>query len=384
MSNQSGNTDHDSVVHDVEIDGYSWWYRMFYLFIMSYIVAVGALWVSLAMLVVSALIQPFSVLRARIIKRWLGETYFTLAPYLLQSWNKIDVKVLVKGSIKRDGSYLMLSNHIGSLDWMFGLATAHVLGPPFPGSVKAVVKKSLMYVPLFGWMFWALEFAFVERNWAKDEKNLSEYGKKISDYPAPFWVAIWVEGSRQTAAKLRQSQEFCRQKGLPELQNLLFPRFKAFKALSESLRDKIDGVVNSTVIIDVEKPTSLGSVLSANTKGSIYILLEEHKFDEIADAETWLTGIWIQKDKLLSRYKVDKNAVLQEFTELPAHPQTSFAKVYTLSSVVVLTTVLALIWMYYDPTVLLVLSSLFAVLVIGFCIVFVTSIRMPQSRKKVD
>lgn len=50
--------------------------------------------------------------------------------------------------------------------------------------------------------------------------------KRLADFPIPFWLALFVEGTRFTEAKLQAAQEFAASRGLPVPRNVLLPRTK--------------------------------------------------------------------------------------------------------------------------------------------------------------
>jgi len=50
--------------------------------------------------------------------------------------------------------------------------------------------------------------------------------QRLSDYPLPFWLALFVEGTRFTQAKLLAAQEYATSTGLPVPRNVLIPRTK--------------------------------------------------------------------------------------------------------------------------------------------------------------
>lgn len=101
---------------------------------------------------------------------------------------------------------------------------------------------------------WFSEYFFLERRWTKDEitlkvsvnvfiricltqsSSLSFYNswgfplqsgfQQLEDFPMPFWLALFVEGTRFTQAKLMVAQEFAASRGLPIPRNVLLPRTK--------------------------------------------------------------------------------------------------------------------------------------------------------------
>lgn len=50
--------------------------------------------------------------------------------------------------------------------------------------------------------------------------------RQLEDFPFPFWLALFVEGTRFTEAKLFAAQKYAASKGLPVPRNVLIPRTK--------------------------------------------------------------------------------------------------------------------------------------------------------------
>lgn len=48
----------------------------------------------------------------------------------------------------------------------------------------------------------------------------------LNDFPLPFWLALFVEGTRFTQAKLVAAQQYAASVGLPIPRNVLIPRTK--------------------------------------------------------------------------------------------------------------------------------------------------------------
>ncbi|CAL5414366.1 unnamed protein product [Camellia sinensis] len=79
---------------------------------------------------------------------------------------------------------------------------------------------------VIGWSMWFSEYLFLERSWAKDERTLKLGLQQLQDFPLPFWLALFVEGTRFTQAKLEVAQEYAASAGLPIPRNVLIPRTK--------------------------------------------------------------------------------------------------------------------------------------------------------------
>lgn len=50
--------------------------------------------------------------------------------------------------------------------------------------------------------------------------------QRLEDFPVPFWLALFVEGTRFTQEKLLAAQKYAASRGLPVLKNVLIPRTK--------------------------------------------------------------------------------------------------------------------------------------------------------------
>nr|GMD25062.1 1-acyl-sn-glycerol-3-phosphate acyltransferase 2-like [Ipomoea batatas] len=79
---------------------------------------------------------------------------------------------------------------------------------------------------VIGWSMWFFEYLFLERSWAKDENTLKSGLQQLRDYPLPFWLALFVEGTCFTQAKLLAAQGYATSTGLPVPRNVLIPRTK--------------------------------------------------------------------------------------------------------------------------------------------------------------
>ena len=52
------------------------------------------------------------------------------------------------------------------------------------------MKKSLQYVPTFGWAWRFAEFIFMERNWEKDKEIITSLINELVNYPDSITVRI--------------------------------------------------------------------------------------------------------------------------------------------------------------------------------------------------
>ncbi|KAA8495336.1 1-acyl-sn-glycerol-3-phosphate acyltransferase 2 [Porphyridium purpureum] len=357
------------------------------------VVFVCGIWVALAQICVRVIVSRALGYhrRARQWNRDIADCFFSLAPYLLSRWSALKVRAFVPiDSGPGDGdqftgnaqqateataddanaefqprpklarlsdlngcSFLGVCNHQGDLDWLIAMALAHQCGYPMAGSLKCVVKRSLQYVPVIGQIFAALDFVFLERRWETDRARLMKWCENMRDYPPPLWLGLYPEGTRMSSEKLALSQAFCRERGLPVLQNLLYPRFKAFNVLLDGLRTQVTGVLDITVWL--EESYSLQQVLSGSYEGEILIFVTKTDAVSIDDSEEWLANVWQKKDILLGRLQTapGRREALQEWQEV-SEPIPDFHSLLAfLSLVIPLTCVICYVILQYRVVLML-------------------------------
>lgn len=146
--------------------------------------------------------------------------------------------------------------------------------------MRTLPKKSVMFVPGFGQLLWAMECPFLNRSWQRDETNIRKGLKAFADYPYPvqvrnndlnlnpltplspplplscpsilfplstsplslspsllLQVCIFCEGTRFTDEKFKESVEYAKRNGIQPLRHHLLPRTKGYAILADSLRN---------------------------------------------------------------------------------------------------------------------------------------------------
>ncbi|TYJ20769.1 hypothetical protein E1A91_A08G019100v1 [Gossypium mustelinum] len=145
-----------------------------------------------------------------------------------------------------------MPNHVSDSDTLLTWILAQRVG--CLRSALTIVKKTTRYLPVFGWTNWFSESIFQDRNWAKDESKLKSSFEALSDYPTPFWMTIFVEGTRLTADKLVEAQSFASSKGYPIPKNVLIPKTKGIVTAVQSLRSFVPAIYDVTIAIPKHQP----------------------------------------------------------------------------------------------------------------------------------
>eukprot|EP00189_Rhodosorus_marinus_P009481 CAMPEP_0184741042 /NCGR_PEP_ID=MMETSP0315-20130426/4128_1 /TAXON_ID=101924 /ORGANISM="Rhodosorus marinus, Strain UTEX LB 2760" /LENGTH=352 /DNA_ID=CAMNT_0027211157 /DNA_START=106 /DNA_END=1164 /DNA_ORIENTATION=- len=255
-------------------------------------------------------VLPFDRHLFRSISTWLGSGFLISGAFLLEEWG--GCKFTAYGEeAPPDSKVLVVVNHGSDVDWAGGLSYIARLGEPFPGGAKAIAKDTLMYIPVFGWMTYFLEFMFVKRDWESDKIILTKQANQLGSSKLPFYLCLFPEGTRKTPKKQARSQEFCKKNGYPVLKNLLYPRFKAFTLIAMTMRDQIDGVIDATFSFEGEHP-DMQKALSRKLRCKCNLICHYYPMNELPEKEVeleeWLRNTWVKKDALLDEVLQDQEA----------------------------------------------------------------------------
>ncbi|KAF4650343.1 1-acyl-sn-glycerol-3-phosphate acyltransferase delta, partial [Perkinsus olseni] len=233
--------------------------------------------------------------------------YLSWAPLI--AWGERTTRLVMHGNaqdwgqLSRDRA-LVLSNHIAGMDWlMMWAVTERTGGLP---ACKALLKESLRFLPFLGWSWACADYPFLARQWDKDKKSLAKSFQRLREYTSPYLLTVFAEGTRRTATKLRESQEFAKSKGWKSLQNVLLPKTKGFTATVNALADQLDSVFDVTLVSPPGLEPTLGSVITGKD-AELHVLLDRIPIDKIplgddTKLDAWLRHRWAVKDDRISGF----------------------------------------------------------------------------------
>lgn len=139
---------------------------------------------------------------------------------------------------------LFLSNHL-THDWIAIYCQGCRSGSL--GVIRTVIKKSLLLFPGFGAGMWMCQWPFVTRNYNKDIRVLSKLFNLYKGAKIPVQLWIFPEGTRMTPKKLKESQDYQKEKGYPVWNNVLLPRHRGFTLALNSLMGVITHISEITI-----------------------------------------------------------------------------------------------------------------------------------------
>ncbi|KAK8628728.1 hypothetical protein V6N13_009311 [Hibiscus sabdariffa] len=278
---------------------------------------ISGLAVNLIQAVCFVLIRPLSKNTYRKINRVLAELLWLQLVWLVDWWAGVKIKVFAdRESFDLMGKEhaLVICNHRSDIDWLVGWVLAQRAG--CLGSTLAVMKKSSKFLPVIGWSMWFSEYLFLERSWAKDENTLKAGLQRLKDFPRPFWLALFVEGTRFTQAKLLAAQEYATSQGLPVPRNVLIPRTKGFVSAVSHMRSFVPAVYDMTVAIPKSSPSPTLLRLFKGQSSVVHVNVKRHLMKELPETDEavaqWCKDLFVEKDKLL-----DKHVAEDTFSDQP-------------------------------------------------------------------
>jgi 1-acyl-sn-glycerol-3-phosphate acyltransferase len=238
----------------------------------------------------------------------LGELWVSINKFSVRFYRDMEWDVHMPEGINHKGRYLVFCNHQSGVDI---LALQHVLNRRAPFG-RYLLKHQLIWVPVLGIAWWALDMAFLRR-YSRQEliKNPSLRGKDLENAARaceklkhiPVSMMTFPEGTRFSEAK-RQAQS-------SPYQHLLRPRYGGVGQVLYSFDDALDNLIDVTIVYPDGTPSVWHYVSGQVRKISVHIELRpideklrgaDFREDSVAKGhlKTWLNGIWEEKERLIT------------------------------------------------------------------------------------
>ncbi|ESW34244.1 hypothetical protein PHAVU_001G136600 [Phaseolus vulgaris] len=267
----------------------------------------SGLLVNLIQAICYVVLRPVSKNLYRRINRVVAELLWLELVWLIDWWAGVKIQIFTDHETFRlmgKEHALVMSNHRSDIDWLVGWVSAQRSG--CLGSTLAVMKKSSKFLPVIGWSMWFSEYLFLERSWAKDESTLRSGIQQLSDYPLPFWLALFVEGTRFTQAKLLAAKEYATSTGLPVPRNVLIPRTKGFVSAVSHMRSFVPAIYDVTVAVPKNSPAPTMLRLFKGQASVVHVHIKRHLMKELPETDEavaqWCRDIFVAKDALLDKH----------------------------------------------------------------------------------
>jgi 1-acyl-sn-glycerol-3-phosphate acyltransferase len=227
---------------------------------------------------------------------------------------KIEWDVRGVEGLKPDGWYMVVSNH---RSWMDIPVLQRIFNRRIP-FLKFFLKQELIWVPVLGFAWWALDFPFMKR-YSREQierqpdlrgKDLETTRRACRKYRfTPVSIINFLEGTRFTAAKRERQQSPYRHLLLPKAGGLAF----ALAAMGEYINE----IVNVTIVYPVNR-LGFWDILCGRLERVIVrverlaVPEEARTGDYATDSEfrrtfqEWVNQLWQRKDELIDRILADR------------------------------------------------------------------------------
>ncbi len=233
-----------------------------------------------------------------------------------KTFTKTNITVVGLDELKIDDWYLVLANH---QSWVDIVVLQRALHGKIP-FLKFFLKRELIYVPLLGLAWWALDFPFMKRySQAFLKKNPHLRGKDLETTKKacakfkykPVSVMNFIEGTRFTQKKHdKQGSPF---------QHLLKPKSGGMSFVLDAMGEHLTKIVDVTIYYPDGIP-NFGDFVSGEVDNvhievrtlDISKELGHINFSERNDRivfQKWLTQFWHEKDARLEKMKLANNAM---------------------------------------------------------------------------
>lgn len=229
---------------------------------------------------------------------WVSANSAWLAGMQRQPWQ-------VEGTqgLNPHGWYLVLPNH---RSWVDILVLQRVFQQRIP-FLKFFLKQELIWVPVIGLAWWALDFPFMKRGSRRSAQaaDLATTRKACEKFRhVPTSVINFVEGSRFTAAKQQEQRSPYR--------HLLRPKVGALGIALATMGDQFETLLDVTLIYPDGTPSFWQLLCGRNGRVQVVVQqrpiparlvtgrpgLDKAQRTEIA---RWIEALWAEKDALISQ-----------------------------------------------------------------------------------
>ncbi|EKT4522916.1 acyltransferase [Pseudomonas putida] len=287
----------------------------------------GILTTALLLLNTLVLIGPLMVFALlKLVLPGRGRDYASWAVmWIAETWSEIDKAIFalciptqwdIRGieKLRQDTSYLCVSNHQSWVDIPALIESLNRRVPFF----KFFLKKELIWVPLLGLAWWALDYPFMKRySKAFLDKHPELKGKDLEITKAacelfkrqPVTVVNYLEGTRFSEAK-RQAQQ-------SPYQHLLKPKAGGVAFVLAALGEQLDALLDVTIVYPGDKAPGFWDLLN----GSISRVIIDIRVRELDPAlcagdyendpefrqrvQAWVNQLWLDKDQRIAQLRTE-------------------------------------------------------------------------------
>ncbi|MFJ4141799.1 acyltransferase [Pseudomonas sp. NPDC089734] len=248
---------------------------------------------------------------------WIAETWAEIDKFIFASFTPTQWDIRGNEGLRSDTSYLVVCNHQSWVD-IPALIQAFNRRTPF---FKFFLKKELIWVPLLGLAWWALDYPFMKRyTKAFLAKNPELKGKDLEITKAacelfkrqPVTIVNYLEGTRFTPAKHTAQ-------GSP-YPHLLKPKAGGVAFVLAAMGEQLDAILDVTVVYPGSRIPGFWDMLC----GRVPKVIVDIKTRELDPAlwqgdyesdpafrekvQSWVNQLWLEKNERIAALRLESAA----------------------------------------------------------------------------
>jgi len=248
----------------------------------------------------------------------VSNTWWELWCFVQETWHHIPFRI-TGDALRSNENAILIGNHNAGVDFTVGVSVLSRATGIGCGRMMTMMKFVLQFVPMVGFTHRLQGSLFLRRNWEQDQRAIAGKLKEMEqgDFPRPFWIGIYPEGTRITEHKREESLKFAASRNLPLLQNVLLPRTKGFTFLVKSLPTAMNCLYDTTIAYGGKEMYVEDIFMSGGYKTEgVHVHVQRIEFSSLpqpvadqpakewdAALDKWLLDRFVIKDKLLTHFK---------------------------------------------------------------------------------
>ena len=238
-----------------------------------------------------------------------AENWIAVNSAMIDGMTRTRFDVSEGAELRQDGHYLVLANHQSGVDI---LVLQKIFNRRIP-FLRFFLKRQLIWVPVLGLCWWALDFPFMGRYSHRQVAKHPELGKRDMEATrracekfraVPVAIMNFVEGTRFTPEKhASQSSPYRR---------LLKPKSGGVAFVIDAMGDSLHAILDVTIAYPGGRPSIMD--LIAGRIPEVRVAIRERPIPDAliggdyqqdlafrARFQQWMNGVWEEKDVEISR-----------------------------------------------------------------------------------
>lgn len=262
------------------------------------------IYLAIALIVILPFEKPRRFLKKSIFE--LAKCWVSFNAFLFNRRKNLQLNLSIDGELSLNEWYLLIANHQSMADILI-LQCALNKRAPF---LKFLIKKELIYVPLFGLIWWALDYPLLRREAKKSGRDFKTTQKACEKFRiSPVTVVNFVEGTRYSEEKRIEAQT--------PYKHLLTPRPGTSAIILSELQDIIHAILDVTIKYD-NKTTIWSLICGKKQRIQVHVaviplsdlalkepIMQDKK--ALAQYRHFIQDAWEKKDRLLAKEHLDDN-----------------------------------------------------------------------------